>query len=94
MAKCSICGREMLTAKTCVAPQVHINGKVYDRIRFGDPRGFYGSCNPGDRCPDCGVAVGGIHHWGCDIERCPVCEGQMIGCDCGDDVFIEAPGKA
>ena len=33
MAKCSICGREMLTAKTCVASQVHINGKVYDRIR-------------------------------------------------------------
>jgi len=90
MAKCEICGREMLSAKGCNIPKVHISGKVYDRIRCGDPRDFCSDLGPGERCGDCGAMVGGIHHWGCDCERCPVCGGQMIGCDC-DDVYIEAP---
>ena len=40
MAKCEICGREMLTAKGCNVPKVHINGKVYNRIRCGAPGDF------------------------------------------------------
>ena len=42
------------------------------------------------RCHDCGIKHGGIHHYGCDVERCPICGGQLIGCDCliGKEVLM------
>ena len=33
-------------------------------------------------CGDCGVLEGQLHRLGCDMERCPFCNGQLIGCDC------------
>lgn len=35
-------------------------------------------------CHDCNIAVGGHHHPGCDMERCPKCMGQLISCGCLD----------
>lgn len=35
-------------------------------------------------CGDCNAPFGGFHHPGCDVERCPGCGGQAIGCNCLD----------
>ena len=73
MAACPDCHREMLLAPSCVAIfAVVARGKTFDRVQ-----------NPTratDRCDSCYVKLGGIHHFGCDMEPCPSCGGQLITC--------------
>ena len=38
--------------------------------------------NHASACGGCGVEEGHYHNWGCDLERCPFCNGQFISCDC------------
>ncbi len=73
MAVCKYCGKEMLDRHSCL-PKVSINGKVYDRIRFGDERRSF----IGDICHDCGCKKGDFHHFCCDMEESPATHRQMF----------------
>ena len=84
MAKCDICGKEMLRAYGCSAHTLIIDNNRYTRVRYGEEGWME---NP-ERCGDCGVKLGYFHHLGCDIERCPKCFGQLITCDCEDAKII------
>ena len=63
MAKCEVCGKEMLTSVGCGIPTIHINGKVYKRIKYGEERMDWGA-STGQRCSDCGALPYHYHHWG------------------------------
>ena len=93
MAKCS-CGREMLRACGCRYKRIIVGSvgkeKSYERIKMGAPGDFYeeyvGTADEKKiRCGDCGAKMGYYHHANCDLERCPVCGGQLLSCDCFDN---------
>ena len=66
---------------------VSVGGKKFNRVRYGDEQTDWGA----DRkpCHDCGVRKGEFHIFGCDVERCPVCGGQVAYCECKfDDELI------
>lgn len=81
---CGWCDLEMNDPETesCKQQDVVIGGESLPQIAFGEV-GCY--AEEGDRCHDCNVAYGGFHHPGCDVERCPSCEGQLISCGCLDE---------
>ena len=87
MAICEFCKQEMTTADSCIEVPVRIVGAELKQTPYGEetkgPDGTsYIDYSP--RCHDCGVAPGGFHHPGCDVERCPRCDGQLIGNHCLD----------
>ena len=69
-ARCSACHRAKLEARGCtVAKVILANGRVLPRVRFYPLDG----ASLDDRCSDCKVSRGGLHHLGCGLERCPSC---------------------
>ena len=82
MAICEDCNREMTLAASCDARAVDLAGHRYLRIPY---RPLWVAGDSTMRCHDCGVRPGGYHHFGCDMERCPRCSGQLFCCDCWDD---------
>lgn len=81
MALCNWCGEEMTTGASCSVAELHRGGVPVPMVRFGDERPKW----RGERCGDCGVRRGGLHHLGCDVQCCPVCRGQMMSCGCRFD---------
>lgn len=86
--KCNYCDQEMTDKNTISCngnEQIDLGGKTFDSVPF-TPLGEI------DRCHDCNVAPGGKHHPGCDMERCPICGGQLISCGHLDE-FEDEPEK-
>jgi hypothetical protein len=70
-----------------------VSGKRYRRVRYGNeirhwgqplPKGFKNEWKQiiSRPCHDCGVIRGELHLEGCDVEVCPRCCGQYLGCEC------------
>ncbi len=81
--KCQDCNKVMHNSDTCTHQYTTIDGKNYKRnTTYHDI---------GEHCHDCGILNGGIHHYGCDMERCPKCadEQQLISCECNKE-FVKA----
>jgi hypothetical protein len=78
MAICEDCRQEMLKAESCSKKTIEFEGEKYQR-----DTNYY---DVNKRCHDCGIVnqKGNVHHFGCDIERCPKCENQLLSCGCWD----------
>lgn len=88
MAICNHCNHEMLTGQGCRPHCVRYpDGLVLDPIPYGTvEQAGDGEAegHSGGPCHDCGVLPCGWHHLGCEVERCPRCMWQLIGCTCLD----------
>ena len=70
--------QETQTILDCV-----IGGVAYPRVRYGaETDDWEAASRP---CHDCRVVKGQLHVPSCDVEECPACGGQAIGCDCEPD---------
>jgi hypothetical protein len=89
MSICVECGEDMDRVHSCSGVAVVLNGDVYARVRYGDEvlaRGL----ELGD-CHDCNARPGGYHHAFCDVEQCPRCGEQFIGCLCDETPLEGSP---
>lgn len=99
MAKCYACHLEMRRANGCTAtvfrfrPRRIVRGKPnplrkqekYERIPYGEETLAYHFF---DRCGDCHVLRGRLHHPGCDIEQCPRCKDSLLSCGCHGEGLV------
>jgi hypothetical protein len=75
-AVCERCERPMSPGGGCIP-------HAYSETEAGPPRPAqpYDGNWAGPTCHDCNAATGQPHHAGCDVERCPTCQGQALGCE-------------
>ncbi len=84
MAICTYCGNDMIHGTSCSEEPLRLRGVDLPPIRWGDESG-YPFDEMTERCGDCGVPKGAVHHHGCDLEQCPACKRQLLTCACCDD---------
>jgi hypothetical protein len=69
---------------SCRSDPIIIGDTAYEPIRWGDERNSKAWVIDFP-CRDCATPVGGVHHPGCCVERCPACLDQALGCPCFAD---------
>lgn len=74
---CEVCGERKLISDGCTCSEVIFKNTRYERIKYGEGEYDFDDC-----CHDCGAKEGHYHHPGCDMEICPICGEQAIGCEC------------
>ena len=88
--KCLWCGENMLESISCTVAALRIGHDVIEMVRAGDEPWWPSSPGMSSgrlRCPDCGVAIGGLHHLECDVQACPLCLNPVSECCCRFDEF-------
>ena len=80
---------------------IRLNGRRYKRIKYGDEKYLDENGKPylddagnpynwkeiasSTPCHDCNALIGQYHCFGCDVEQCPRCREQALGCNCDHD---------
>lgn len=102
MAECHMCQQDTSSGASCHFISVRLRGAYHARVVYGKEAG---AISLAETCPGCGVALGGVHHYGladrsagCPVEQCPVCgrplhrsESVSVWCECGDPAFTKGP---
>ena len=82
MRICHYCKQDIHQAVSCNAPAVYESeGPSYARIPYGIERHAQDG-TPDQRCPNCLVMSGMLHHPGCLSEECPACHKALATCRC------------
>jgi hypothetical protein len=86
-----------INPQTCSYTHVAVEGKIYRRIVEDEKNcvevdGTNYWNNLPRHCHDCGIVFGNVHHANCDVERCPKCDGQFIGCPCDKGNYFMGTG--
>ena len=86
MVKCKECKKEMNKADNCSKEFAFI---IIDSKKYRRNTSYF---DVNERCHDCNIInkKGNLHHFGCDIERCPKCKGQIISCECEKEDYENA----
>jgi hypothetical protein len=81
---CTYCGNDMIHGTGCSEDSLQLRGRAHQPIHWGDEKGYQFE-EMTERCSDCGVPKGGVHHHGCCLEQCPRCRGQLLSCGCWNE---------
>ena len=79
---CKYCHQEKAPVNGCTVSNFSVGDVEYPRIKYGDETESYFDTSGDIPCHDCNAKPGQIHHYGCDVEECPLCHEQLIGCEC------------
>ena len=77
---CPFCKSDITTVNGCTLSKFMCKNKEYERYKVGGAGDFFEDTDVS--CGDCGSQYGHYHHYGCDCEHCPICDGQLITCVC------------
>ena len=79
---CKLCGGRIGTTIGCKTRTITYKNKSYKRIKVGDTGDKYEGKEKAI-CKSCNAHFGRWHHYGCEIEVCPVCGKQFSICEHG-----------